>query len=217
MANDPSRQQEAANHGDAEFPGQSSFSSTRPGTVDFDVFDQRKGALQDKLEERPKRSLQKSSCCEGFSCLITPKTTFPTFHLDTPDDGVVVQKPPVWTSAPAAARFRRWTHCPPLCQRPGLELAQLRVPAPRDPWTPLHSPDKTPPLASGGGARVRAIRGTPKDVSGTSCVTSFCTITSCRHLHLRPIQKMRSIQARRSVTTRQRIGGAMRDIPESPI
>ena len=30
------------------------------------------------------------------------------------------------------AHFRRWFRCPPLCQRAGLELAQLLVPAPRD-------------------------------------------------------------------------------------
>ena len=62
---------------------------------------------------------------------------------------VAVQKPPLPNSAPAMTRFRRWTHCPPLCQRAGLELAQLRVPALRDSRTPLHSLDRTLPFALG--------------------------------------------------------------------
>ena len=63
-----------------------------------------------------------------------------------------IQKPPVQTSAPAAARFRRWFGCPPLCQRAGLVLPQLRVPAPPDSLKSSHFSDRTPPLASGTGA-----------------------------------------------------------------
>ena len=50
--------------------------------------------------------------------------------------GVDIQKPPVRISTAAAARFRRWARCLPLCQRAGLDLAQSRVPASRESWTP---------------------------------------------------------------------------------
>ena len=92
----------------------------------------------------------------GSFQLYAPIATLPIFILDTSRDrracavgGAVVQKPPVLTSAPAMDRFRRWFRCPPLCQWAVLELAQLRVPAPRESGTWSHPSDWTPPSASG--------------------------------------------------------------------
>ena len=100
---------------------------------------------------------------------------------------------------PCGRRHRQpacWTCRPSLCPRAGLESVQFRVPAPRDSWTPLHSSDRIPPLAghqitdfwqglaldgclaSGREARIRAIWALFIDLRGTSCVTSFCTITN---------------------------------------
>ena len=45
-------------------------------------------------------------------------------------------------NSPCGLRHQQCVFCPPLCQRAGLGAVQLRVPAPRDPWTLLHFQDK---------------------------------------------------------------------------
>ena len=120
-ATDPSREHEASNHRDAQFTGPNIFLSTRP-------------RRRRPRRHRPDGAHAPSPTCgtseaqfdkivvlRGFSQLIAPRATFPTFHLDTPNDrsacangGVDVQELPVRTSAPAA----------------------LRVPATRDSWAP---------------------------------------------------------------------------------
>ena len=59
-ANDPTRQQEAANHW-----AKAMVRARDQGTVDFDVFDQRERALLYKKEERPKSGLITPSRCKG--------------------------------------------------------------------------------------------------------------------------------------------------------
>ena len=90
------------------------------------------------------------------SQFFAPRGILPTFRLDTSNDrpasangGAVAQILPVRASAPAVARFSRWFRCPPVCQRAGLGLAQLRVPAPRDSLTLPHFSDKTQAWALG--------------------------------------------------------------------
>ena len=117
-------------------------------------------ALLSRFEDRPKSGLMIPSCCECPQ-LFVPGAILPTFHLDTSNDrpacangGVVVLTLSVWTSAQVEARIRRWFRCPPLCQRAGCQLAQLRVPAPRDSWTLPQVSDKTPASASGNGPSI---------------------------------------------------------------
>ena len=173
------------------------------GTIDFDVFETR-GSTLSKSEDSPKNGLIIPSCCEcPDSSSLQERFFLPTFHLDTANGrpacangGVVGPTPPVRTSAQVVARFRRQFRCPPPCQRAGLVLAQLRVPAPQDSLTLPHSSEKTPPLASGTGSQMsdkdslstgawRLEEGPEvasghffKDLRGTSCVTGFCICIS---------------------------------------
>ena len=64
------------------------------------------------------------------------------------------EKPLVLASAQVMARFRRWFLCPPLCQRAGLVLTQLCVPAPRNVLTLPDSSDETSVLAPDTGAHI---------------------------------------------------------------
>ena len=66
-------------------------------------------------------------------------------------------------------------------------------------------------LLSTGASRLEGER-THIDLRGTSCETGFCTITSWRPLHLRPIQKMRSNQTRRLFPKRQVGEGTMKHL-----
>ena len=121
-ANDPSRQQEAVNHGDAENSQDTAIVRTRnQGSVDFDVFDQRERALLYKFEERAQGRSDNSVVLRVSSQLFALGAILPTFHLDTsndrPNSGAVAQTLPVWTSALVEARSRRWFRCPPLCKR----------------------------------------------------------------------------------------------------
>ena len=103
--------------------------------VGFDVFDWRDRALLYKLEERPKSGLIILLCCKcpHSSSLQERFSRLSISTHQSANGGVVDQKPPVRTSV---ERVRRCFGCPLLCQRAGLVLAQLRVPAPHDSWTP---------------------------------------------------------------------------------
>ena len=86
------------------------------GAVDFDVFDPREQAPFYTFDERPKRNVMVPSRREGSHSFFAPGVTPPNFHFATSNcrsvcatGGVVVHKPPVQTSARAAASFRRWT------------------------------------------------------------------------------------------------------------
>ena len=149
-ANDPSRQQEATNHGDAELPGQSMWSNRRARRRRCRRFQPERA----RTPQSPARSVI-SDALRGFSQLFAPGVTLPTFNPATSNDrpayangGVVVQKPLVRISMSAVSRLRRWIRRPPFCQRADLEFAQRYVPGPRDSWTLLHSSDRAPPLPS---------------------------------------------------------------------
>ena len=138
-ANEPSRQQEAANHGDAEFLDEAIVRASEQVVVDFGVSGQSERAPFYTFEESLHHGLLTLPRCKGSSQLLAPGVPLQTFHSATSTDrsscaksSVVVQKPPVWISVSALARLRRWTRRPPLWQRDALEFAQHRVPDPRD-------------------------------------------------------------------------------------
>ena len=139
------------------------------------------------------------------SQLFASRAILPTFQLDTSRDDrprcaggdVMVQTPPVRSSAQATARFRRWCRCPPLCQRASLNFAQPLVPTSRDSLNSSYVLAKAPllasgiglqisgkkltldgRLASGGGARNRAAWTVFLDLHETLCVACFCITPS---------------------------------------
>ena len=101
-ANDPSRQQEAANHGDARIHmGKTSCveCATRAPAISTSSME-REHTLFHTLEERFKRGLINPSRCKGSHSYSLQERLFQTFHLDTPNDrsacaygGVVDKKP----------------------------------------------------------------------------------------------------------------------------
>ena len=109
-ANDPSRQQEAATHGDAELPGQSNRSNTQPVSRRFRRL-RPEGALLHRFEERPKSGLVVASCCEcPNSSSFQERFSRPSIstHQMIDQHAQTVVSP-----FRVMACFRRWFRCPP--------------------------------------------------------------------------------------------------------
>ena len=195
-ANDPSRQKEAVNHGDVEFPGQkqplgyatwaslTSTSSSKWSTHSFNDCPER---LDDFVALRV------------LSQLIASGAILPTFHLDTSCDDrprcaggdVIVPKLPVRTSAQVVARFRRWfrvhlfaSGLASISRNHSLpETHEIRHTfQPKRRWrraSDCRFLARTPSRrASGGGARNRATWTIFVDPHETLCVAGFCTTPS---------------------------------------
>ena len=142
-ANDPLRQQEAVNHGDAELPARNH--GTRP----------EERALLYKFDERPKSGFMIPSRCECLTALQErfSRTSISTHEMIDHYAETEVSSSRHWHKQwhVFVADFAVLLFANGLA---GLVLAQLRVPAPRGSLTLAHSTDKTPPLAWGTGSQI---------------------------------------------------------------
>ena len=139
-ANDPSRQQQAVNHGDVELPRQSNRSNKRP----------KYRRLRRLRPEGARSFLTWGTCPERLDDFVTLRVLsqffasgaiLATFLLDASSDDrprcasgdFIVLKLAVRTSASVMARLRRCFRFPPPCKRAGINLAPPLAPNSRDP------------------------------------------------------------------------------------
>ena len=142
-ANDPSRQQEAVSHGDDGLFGHSNRSNMRPGQSRFRRLRPEGPTFLHTLEERPKRRSINLSCCEGSHSSSLQEQLLQLLQLSISTHHMVDQRAQTVVSTsrnhPCGLRHRQR---PAFVAGPAVilfaselssELAQLRVPAPRDP------------------------------------------------------------------------------------
>ena len=192
-ANGPSRQHEAANHGGAEFLRQSNFLSTQTRALMIST-SSTGGSIG-----KPEAQFDKIDVLRGFSRLIAPRATFPTFRLDTSNDrsvcasgGVNVQKTTradVGTGSGPLSSLDSMPFSSPAdwpCTRATSRANSLGL---VDTVTFFsqettygvghriiefwHGLTLDGRLASGGGARTEVIMALFIDIRGTSCVTQL--------------------------------------------